>query len=245
MAVSANTAEAACRSVLGRALFGFVAPPPPDGAATALILAESAADSPKENRAGRASFCLYSPPEPLWGCDDHDDDSRRHERASAHRRVRTPGGADPRARSDRRRPGALLALEAGAARHRGRARNGADPRAVHPRSVPSATRRRRGQVREQRSLPSERAGEPPVDVDGPTRAAPAAVGADRLVYPHRARPVEPAPGQGAGPLHAPVRHRGQSGAADARGALAGPGAAPSRRLAPRAPQPLAHARPAR
>ena len=47
MAVSANTAEAACRSVLDRVFFGFAALAPPDGIAISSDPREPTADSPK------------------------------------------------------------------------------------------------------------------------------------------------------------------------------------------------------
>src|SRR5436309_7319887 len=128
---------------------------------------------------------------------------------------------------------------------RDRLTDGADPRAVHARALPPAARRRRGEVRQQRPLPAGRARRVAADVDGSARAFAVAARTSGLVHPHRARSVEPAPRQSAGPLHAALRDQGGPGTAEARGALAGSGAAPSRRSARRAAEPLADARAAR
>ena len=169
-------------------------------------------------------YAILPPPVPRrWH--RHGDSAAGHDRAHSHRRLRASGRAHHRAGPAGREPGVVRTHEAGAADHRDHARDGAHPRAVHQRAVSPASRRRRGEVRQQRPLPAERAGRLAAAHDGPARAGLAADGPDRVVHADRSRSVEPAARQGARPLHAALRARGGQGSAEAADPLARSGAA--------------------
>src|SRR5207302_851816 len=103
------------------------------------------------------------------------------------------------------------------------ARSRAHPRALHPRPLPRAHRQRLRQLRQQRPLPALGARHLASLSVAAARGGRAADGPDHLVHPERPRHLEPEDQQGAGPLRA--RHGpADEPAAQAGGALAGPGA---------------------
>src|SRR5215470_10750752 len=147
-----------------------------------------------------------------------------------------PGRGERRALRPRARAGAAARVDRPDRAH---------PRAVHPRAVPSAPRRRRGALRQQRPLPAQLARHARSGSAHAARAGLPAGGPDHLVPAHRPRPVEPAPRQDARPLRAPLRAEIRGQAAAAPSALAGSGAARHRGHVAREAQRLAYSRAAR